>query len=115
MNIVVNMDRVERRELGAILREVLVLANGTPDLGEVKVGIARLRDLIVKNQEKLMAKIDDLNAKIDEVAAEIEKQLAVISATGTSDADMDKAIARVQTAVDRLKSDNVVTEPTPTP
>lgn len=67
-----------------------------------------------------MAKIDDLNAAFDEMStlvteemAEIEKQLAVIANPGTSDADMDAAIARarslianIQSGVDRLKSDN---------
>lgn len=94
-----------------------------PDLSEVKAEIAKLTDLTIRNQEATMAKIDELKTALDELAtsvtesnAEIETQLAVIANPGTSDADVDAAIARirevkasVQSGVDRLKSDNVIT------
>lgn len=87
---------------------------------EVGQGLKELKDLIIKNQESFMSKADELKAAIDDMAAavseavvEIEAQLQVIANPGTSDADVDAAIARIRdmtatmkTEVDHLKADN---------
>lgn len=83
-------------------------------------GLGKKLDLVSQKQEILMSKADDLKAAIDELATtiadnhtEVEAQLAIIANPGTSDADVDAAIARirelnssVKADVDRLKSDN---------
>lgn len=96
------------------------------ELHEVRRGVDKLKALIKEGFETMASRAAEMNAALDKLAtivtegmAEIEKQMTVIADPGTSEADMDAAITRVngivstvQAGVDRLKSDN---PPEPTP
>lgn len=71
-----------------------------------------MQTLILKNQETIMAAVDDLKAAIADLAteladnnAEIEALLTKIATPGTSDADVQAAVASIRTLISDNKAE----------